>query len=217
MKFTFTLSRWFAVPLLLAGSLCFNGCSSTSNDEAYLAATSNVTLPAAAAPPAPVFIGSGVSASAASGLVRVEAIDYTNRTCLLLRADGETARFQVGPQYPNFNQVKVGDSFLSTVSKSYVAYLVKGGATPNSITNYAMSGMPAGAQPGAVMIRNVDYNAKILVINYATRRVVLQYGKNEAMEVQAGPGVDLTVVHLNDDVFIRTTEAMAIAVTSPGP
>jgi len=50
------------------------------------------------------------------------------------------------------------------------------------------------------------------VIDYATRRVVLQLGKDQAQQVQAGPGVNLLAVHVNDDVLIRTTEAIAIAV-----
>jgi hypothetical protein len=66
------------------------------------------------------------------------------------------------------------------------------------------------------MIRIVDYHAKVLVINYANRRVVLQYGKDQAQQVQAGPGVNLQALHVNDDVLIRTTEAVAIAVVPPG-
>jgi hypothetical protein len=62
----------------------------------------------------------------------------------------------------------------------------------------------------------VDYNAKILVLDYATRLVVLQYGKDQARQIQVGPEVNLQELHVNDDVFIRTTEAIAIAVTPPG-
>jgi hypothetical protein len=172
--------------------------------------------PPPANPAAPILIGSGASASAASGIVYVNAIDYTNRTVLLGRPDGETMLFQVGPEYPNFNRVKVGDSFITTLSKTFVAYLVKGGTPPNAITNAMTTTMPAGAQPGGVMVRNVDYNAKILTLDYETRRVILQYGKNQAQDVLVPPGVDLQVLHVNDDVFIRTTEAIAIAVTPPG-
>ena len=124
-------------------------------------------------------------------------------------------RFSVGPQYVNFNRVKVGDSFMSTMSKTFAAYLVKPGVVPSSLTNYVANTMPPNSQPGGVMIRNVNYNAKILVLNYATRRVVLQFGGNQAQEVQVGPGVNLQALHVNDNVFIRTTEAIAIAVVSP--
>jgi hypothetical protein len=195
--------------VLLIALQFLNGCSSA---PAPLAAA---PLPAPAEPAAPVFIGSGASASASSGIVRVDAIDYTNRTCLLGRPDGETILFKVGPEYVNFDRIKVGDSFMTTVSKNFVAYLVKGGVPPNSVTNYVSSTKPAGSQPGGVMIRTVDYHAKILVINRANRRVVLQFGKDQAQQVQAGPGVNLQALHMNDDVLIRTTEAIAIAVTSP--
>jgi hypothetical protein len=65
------------------------------------------------------------------------------------------------------------------------------------------------------MIRNVDYNARILVLNYATRMVVLQLGQDQAQQIQVGPGVNLQDLHVNDNVFIRSTEAAAIAVVPP--
>jgi hypothetical protein len=196
--------------LLLVSALPFlNGCSSTPVPLA------TAPLPAPAEPAAPVLIGSGASASATSGIVHVEAIDYTNRTCLLGRPDAEPIQFTVGPEYVNFDKIKVGDTFTTTVSKNFVAYLVKGGVPPNSITNAVVTTKPKGSQPGAVMIRMVDYHAKILAVDYATRRVLLQYGKEEAKQVQAGPGVNLPAVHVNDDVLVRTTEAITIAVVSP--
>jgi hypothetical protein len=201
-------------PLLLTALLGICGCSSTPD----FTTMPTPPLPAPANPAAPIFLGTGASAVAASGVVRVDAIDYTNRTCLLSRPDGETMLFKVGPEYPNFDQIKVGDSFLTTVSKTYVVFLTKGGVPPSSETNYVASTMPAGAQPGGVMIQTMDYHAKILVLNNETRQVVLQYGKGEAQEVQAGPDVNLQAVHVNDDVLIRVTEAIAIAVAPPpGP
>jgi hypothetical protein len=215
MKSIVRFLKWFTLPLLLLAATQFlGGCSSPQS----IPADTYAPLPAPAAPNAPIFIGSGASASAASGMVRVDAIDYTNRTVLLSRPDGETVLFSVGPQFTNFDEVKIGDSFITTVSKTFAAYLVKPGVSPSSITNYVAETMPAGAQPGGVMIRNVNYNAKVLVLDYATRRVVLQYGKDEANEFQVGPGVNLQDLHVNDDVFIHVTEAMAIAVTPPpGP
>jgi len=197
--------------MLLLALQFLNGCSSPPPNLA----DTYPPLPAPAAPDTPIFLGSGASASAASGMVTVNAIDYTNRTVLLGRTDGETMLFKVGPQYVNFDRVKVGDSFMTTMSKTFAAYLVKPGVSPSSITNYVAKTMPPNSQPGGVMIRNVDYSAKILVLNYATRRVVLQYGKNQAQEVQVGPGVNLPALHVNDNVFIRTTEAIAIAVVPP--
>ena len=205
-------SKWLTL-LSLAALPWLNGCSSTPKQNL---ADTYPPLPAAAAPDAPIFLGSGASASAGSGIVYVNAIDYTNRTVVLSRPDGQTMQFKVGPKYVNFDRVKVGDSLMATTSKTFAAYLVKPGTPPNSITNHLENTMPKGAQPGGVMIRNVDYHAKVLVINYANRRVVLQYGTDQAQQVQVGPGVNLDAVHVNDDVFIRTTEAMAISVTPTG-
>jgi hypothetical protein len=209
MKIGSKLTICLAAPLLLAALALLGGCSSPPPlpPDTY-------APPPPADPAAPVFLGSGVAAGAASGMATVMAIDYTNRTCLLGWPDGDNINFKVGPEYVNFDRVKVGDTFMTTMSRSFVAYLVKGGVMPSSVTNIVVQTKPAGSQPGGVMIRNVDYHANVLEVNYATRGVVLRYGVDQARYVVAGPGVNLNLVHVNDDVFIRATEAVAIAVVS---
>ena len=172
--------------------------------------------PSTATPPTgPQFIGTGVEAAAASGMLQVQSIDTAARTVVLVRPDGSAVTFTAGPEAVNFDKIKPSDNIISTVSGSYVAYLVKNGVPPSSVTNSSFLGKPKGSQPGGVLVRTVDYNAKVLDVNYATRRVILQYGTNSAKTVVAGPNVDLTAVMVNDDVLIRTTEAMAIAVVKP--
>lgn len=212
MKIKLLILNWFTALLLLSVLPFLSGCTST---PAYQADT-YPPLPAPASPNTPILLGSGASASAASGVVYVKAIDYTNRTVVLDRPDGVTLSLKVGPEAVNFDRVKVGDSLMTTTSESFVAYLVKPGVSPSSIATYLGGNAPPNSQPGGVLIRNVDYNAKILVLDYASRLVVLQYGKDQARQIQVGPEVNLQELHVNDDVFIRTTEAIAIAVTPPG-
>jgi len=212
MKITPIILNWYTALLLLSAQTFLGGCSST---PAYQADT-YPPLPAPASPNAPILLGSGATASAASGIVYVKAIDYTNRTVVLDRPDGVTLTIKVGPEAVNFNRVRVGDGLMTTTSESFVAYLVKPGVSPSSLTSYLAGTAPTNSQPGGVIIRNVDYNAKILVLDYATRLVVMQYGKDQARQLQVGPEVNLQELHVNDDVFIRTTEAIAIAVTPPG-
>jgi hypothetical protein len=211
-KITTLFAAWFTASLLPVVLQFAGGCSSTPQ---YLADT-YPPLPVPASPSAPILLGSGATASVASGIVYVKAINYTNHTVVLSRPGEEPMLLRIGPDAPNFNKVKVGDSLMTTTSESFIAYLVKPGVSPDSITNYLANTTPPDSQPGGVLIRNVDYHAKILVLDYASRLVVLQYGKDQARQVQVGPEVNLQDLHVNDDVFIRSTEAMAIAVTPPG-
>ena len=206
---TKTLKRT-AAALLPAALLAWSGCSSPPQ----LPPISDVP-PAPPVPASPQFLGSGVAAGASSGMVRVLSVDHTARTALLQRADGTTATYQAGPEAVNFDRVKAGDSVMTTVTESYEAYLVPGGVTPSAVTNVVAAGKPRGSQPGGVMIRTVNYNAKVLDVNYATRRVLLQYGANQAKGVDAGPDINLAGVQVGNDVLIKTTEAMAIAVVNP--
>ena len=198
--------------LLAVGLFALSACSSSRTSLPPATPVADIILPAAAEPNAPVFIGSGTVAAVATGLATVMTIDYTNRTCLLLFPDGQTINFKAGPEYVNFDQLKFGDTFMTTISKSFVAYLVKSGVTPGSITNSVVQSRPAGSLPGGVMIRNVDYHATVMDVNTTSRGVVLHYGVGEAKYVVAGPGVNLSLIHVNDNVFIHTTEAVAISV-----
>ena len=197
MKITTPFAARFTASLMLVLLSFLDGCSSSPQ---YLGDT-YPPLPAPASPNTPILLGSGATASAASGIVYVKAIDYTNRTVLLDRPDGETLSLKVGPDAVNFNRVKVGDSLMTTMSESFVAYLVKPEFRPIHY-HYLASTAPPDSQPGGVIIRNVDYNAKILVLDYVTRLVVVEYGKNQARQIQVGPEVDLEELHVNDDVFI---------------
>jgi hypothetical protein len=201
-----------AVGLMPLTLLALTSCSSP---PPYTPGTVYQPPSTAVQPTGPQIIGSGVTAGTASGMWQVESVDTAARSVVLRRADGTTAAFTVGPDAVNFDKIKAGDKIISTVSTSWVAYLVKGGVPPSSVTNAAFQGQPKGSQPGGVMIRTVEYHAKILDINYATRKVVLQYGTNDAKRVTAGSEVNLTAVRVNDDVLIRTTEAAAIALVNP--
>jgi hypothetical protein len=207
---TMKLAAGGLMPWLL---LALTSCSSAP--PPYAPGTVYQPPATATQPTGPQIIGSGMTAGTTSGMWQVESVDTAARSVVLQRADGTTAAFTVGPDAVNFDKIKTGDKIISTVSTSWVAYLVKGGVPPGSVTKAAFAGQPKGSQPGGVMIRTVDYHAKILDINYATRRVVLQYGTNDAKRVTAGPEVDLTALRVNDDVLIRTTEAAAIAVVNP--
>ena len=198
--------------ILPATLFIFISCSSTSSPAPGDAPIASAPAAAPAAPSQPVFLGTGVSANAASGMVYVDSIDYSNRTCVLSWPDGTRMDFKVGPEYVNFDQIKAGDSLMSTVTKSYVAYLVPGGVPMSAVTNLVAQTMPAGSQAGGVMIRTVDYHAQVLEVNNATRGVVLRYGVDEAKYVKADPGVNLALVQVNDFVFVRTTAAVAVAV-----
>lgn len=206
---TIKLATGGLMPLLL---LALASCSSA---PPYIPDTVYQPPATATQPDSPQIIGSGVTVGTSSGMLQVESVDTAARTVVIRRADGTAATYTVGPEAVNFDKIKAGDNIISTMSTSFVVYLVKGGVSPNSVTNAAFLGKPKGSQPGGVMIRTVDYHARVLDINYATRRVILQYGTNDAKSVTAGPNVDLTAVRVNDDVLIRTTEAVAFAVVKP--
>lgn len=134
---------------------------------------------------------------------------------MLKRADGSTNTYKIKPGTVNFDNIKVGDEVLATVTEDYAIFLVKGGALPGGTGSVAVASASGGAQSSGVMIDTVDYTARVLEVNYETRKVLLQCGPHDVKSVRAGPNVNLGLVNVNDDVQIRGTEAVAIAVVKP--
>jgi len=174
-------------------------------------------------PPAPVtqspssssatqLIDAGFQVQTATAFGVIESIDATNRKIVLKSADGATKSYRAGKDMANFAQLRVGDEVVATVTDACAIFLVKGSVVPGTMAAGVFARDPKGANPGGVALDTLDYNAKILDIDRENRHVVLQYGANQANVFNVGPSVNLDEVHVDDDVLVRATEAVAIAV-----
>ena len=151
----------------------------------------------------------------ASGMVTVQSIDAAARTLVLTRADGSIATFKAGPEIRRFNQIKVGDQIMSTVTDNCTIFVVKEKMTPSAAASQAIVRTPAGASVGGVIVNAVNIDAKVLDVDLDHRRVLLQYGPNQTRSVNVRPSVDLSQVSVNDTVLVRGTQTISIMVGNP--
>lgn len=206
-----SLLRLLVITLAPATLLALASCSSPPPPAPA------VQTPAAPAPAsaAPELIEAGVIMETATGLVTIESIDAPARTLVLKRADGAKASFKAGPEIRRFNDLKVGDQIMSTVTDNATIFVVKGQMTPSAAAAQAIVRAPEGENPGGIVVNAINITARVLDVDLENRRVLLQYGPDQTKSVKVKPDVDLGKVAVGDTVLVRGTQTISIQVGKP--
>src|ERR1035441_8513152 len=173
--------------------------------------------PAASPAATPALIDAGVIMETATGMVTMQSIDAAARTLVLKRADGLTATFKAGPEIRRFNQLKVGDQIMSTVTDNSTIFVLKEKLTPSAAASQAVVRTPEGASVGGIIVNAINIDAKVLDVDLDHRTVLLQYGPTQTRSVSVRPTVDLSQVAVNDTVLVRGTQTISIRVENPWP
>jgi hypothetical protein len=171
--------------------------------------------PVASPTAAPGLIDAGVITETASGMVTLQSIDPGTRTLVLARADGLTATFKAGPEIKRFNELKVGDQVMTTVTDNLTIFVLKEKMAPEAAASLAVVRSPEGASVGGVMVNAVNIDARVLTVDYEARQVLLQYSPTQTRMVNVRPTVNLTQVGVNDTVLVRGTRTISIMVANP--
>jgi hypothetical protein len=153
--------------------------------------------------------------NSATSTATVQSINAADRTVVLLHPDGSVSTYKCGPDVRNFDQIKVGDHVTATVAESLAIGLMKGGGVPAGAgSSTAMIRSPLGDKPGMKVVDTVGFIAKVVSINAVSREVTLQMADGTNRTVKVGPDINLVNVSPGDDVGVRVTRAVAIAVTA---
>jgi hypothetical protein len=206
-----TVPKIAAMGLMPVVLLSLTSCSSTPKAPAIVAPEAMADT----VPTNPDDSGEEVTVEIAMTTATVEAVDYSRRTVTIRRFDGSLVACKIGPRAINFNQIKVGDEIRAAVAEECAIYLGKDALPPQTGGKAVIVRAAKGEIPGGMEVATVDINAKVLDVDFESRRVILQTSTNEAHGVNVAPRVDLTDIHYGDKVFVRLTEAAAITVEKP--
>jgi hypothetical protein len=147
---------------------------------------------------------------------QVEAIDYAKRTVVLKGQDGKTVTLEVGPEAKNFNQVKVGDQVRADFYTSTAIALRKAGGPPTAHETEAVEVAAPGEQPHGIIVRTREISATIDAVDVQKRMVTLTGPRGNSATLKVSDAVqDLDQVQKGDQVVVRYTEALALAVDKP--
>lgn len=173
------------------------------------AQTSSGQSPAAAVPDRPGV----VYADRARTTATVEAVDKSQRTVTLRRADGRTVTLKVPPEARNFDQIEPGDTLRAEYLDAVAVFVRKSDAPAQAGRTSAVRLAPRGEKPGGVVVDTVEMTARVEAVDLAARKVTLRGPDGRLRVIQVDDRVrSLDEVKPGDEVVIRHTQALAIGL-----
>lgn len=147
---------------------------------------------------------------------QVAAINYADRTVVLKGQDGKTVTLKVGPAAKNFDKVKVGDQVRADFYRSTAIALRKAGGPPTAHETEAVAVAAPGEQPHGIIVRTREISATIDAVDVPKRMVTLTGPQGNSATLKVSDAVqNLDQIHKGDQVVVRYTEALALAVDKP--
>jgi hypothetical protein len=173
------------------------------------AQTSSGQSPAAAVPDRPGV----VYAERARTTATVEAIDKSQRTVTLKRADGRTVMLRVPPEARNFDQINPGDTVRAEYLDAVAVFVRKSDGPPQASETSAVRLAPRGGKPGGVVVDTLEMTARVEAVDLAARTVALREPDGGVRVIHVDDRVRrLDEVKPGDEVVIRHTQALAIGL-----
>jgi hypothetical protein len=146
---------------------------------------------------------------------KVTAVDTAKRTVTLEGPSGRVGAVNAKTAR-NLDQVKVGDTVTIRCAVELAIHGRKADAAPQATETKAVELAPKGQWPGGLVVETVEITANVEAIDRQTRAIALKglLGKTRILKVrdaverfnESKPG---------DQVAIRVTEAIALAVEEP--
>jgi hypothetical protein len=143
----------------------------------------------------------------------VDAIDASQRTVTLKRADGKTFTLRVPKEARNFDQVEVGDTVAAEYLEA-IAITVRRADAPPQATESAAIGLAAkGERPAGMIVNTTQMTARVEGVDLTARTVTLRGPQGGVRTITVDDSVRrLDEIKPGDEVVVHYTEAVALAI-----
>jgi ribosomal 50S subunit-recycling heat shock protein len=146
---------------------------------------------------------------------KVTAVDYAKRTVTLQEPGGRVATVNA-KNARNLDQVKVGDTVKIRYAEELAVFVRKADAAPQATETTAVELAPKGQKPGGVMADTIEITANVEAIDHQTRAIALKGPAGNIRIFKVSDAVKrFNEIKVGDQVVIRVTEAVALAVVKP--
>lgn len=194
----------------LAGLMLVNAsCNSSKSDPP--APTSSRDREVLVQPGVP----GGVEVRTYRATANVTALDKTKRTVTFVGTDGKKQTVTCGPEVKNFDQIKVGQQIKAELIEQVAVYMATEEPTVKAGEVTMLALPPQGGKPAAVAANTTQVVATVTAIDSANRRATLKFPDGSTRDVKVRNDIDLSQRKVGEQVVIRVTEAIAIAVDEP--
>ncbi len=145
----------------------------------------------------------------------VQKVNYQTREVTVKEDTGDVKTVVAGPLVRNFNQINPGDKVTLRYQESVTIIGMSGvEARPARAETVDVAGAPLGQKPAGVIVRTGEAIAEVVDINHKDRTVTLK-GPLRTVAVQVDkPGKTFKRLKAGDKVYLRSTAALAVAVTA---
>ncbi|MFZ1539647.1 MAG: hypothetical protein WAT23_19980 [Chromatiaceae bacterium] len=145
----------------------------------------------------------------------VKAVDQRNRKVTLAGQNGKPVTYKVGKEAVNFDQIKVGDRVIVTVTEALAVFLRPQGTPPSVGEGAAVALAPKGAMPGGMVATTTEVTARVVAVDAASHHVTLKLPDGRKRRVSVNPGIDLAQVAPGNAVTVQVADELAISVERP--
>lgn len=165
------------------------------------------------APPPEDARASVISASLIVTVATVETIDYATRTVTLREATGNRVTLKVGRNAQNFDEVRQGDKIVAARYDEVAVGVRVSGRSPATEESQVVTFAPAGSKSDGIVVGTAALSAKVLAIDYQSRKLLLVSPAAPPRILHVDPSVpDFYGIQRGDQVMVRYTEAVAISI-----
>ncbi len=145
----------------------------------------------------------------------VEAVDKQTRELKLLDAQGNRFTVVADDAVRNFDQIEPRDRIIVEYLESVAIVIAPAGSEPPIGDAGLLTVAPAGDKPGMSDIDTRMVMATVHGINAADRLVTLETEDGNLRTIKVSEDAPLESVDVGDQVRVRITTAIAVAVVTP--
>jgi D-arabinose 1-dehydrogenase-like Zn-dependent alcohol dehydrogenase len=145
----------------------------------------------------------------------VTGIDASSRKVTVVTPEGKKQVITAAPEVRNFDQIKIGDQLLVTLTTEAVVYMAKDGPASPDGTTGIVAIAAKGEKPGIVKGETSQLTAKVIALDTQKHKATAQFADGSKKTFNVRKEVDMTKVSLGEEVVFRYTEAQAILIQKP--
>ena len=145
----------------------------------------------------------------------VEAVDKQTRELKLLDAQGNRFTVVADQAVRNFDQIEPRDRIIVEYLESVAIVIAPAGSEPPIGDAELLTVAPAGDKPGMSDVETRMVMATVHGINAADRLVTLEMADGDLRTIKVSEDAPLDSVDVGNQVRVRVTTAIAVAVVTP--
>ena len=145
----------------------------------------------------------------------VTGIDSEKRKITFVSPSAEKFSTVAGPEILNFDEIRIGDQLIITLTEEVVIRMAKPGEKVENEADSTIGIAPTGDKPNISMNETTQLVATVTAIDIKKHKATLQFPDGSTKKIKVRKDVDLSQRSVGEKVVIRSTERFAVKIVKP--